>query len=47
MYTTVTILCKDRTKRIIRCLGNLSYDAAFKLGKDIERENFLSVVIQK
>lgn len=39
--TSITILCKDGSKRIIKCQGIWNQGQAKKLGQDIENENFL------
>jgi len=45
--TTITIKGKDGSTRVIRTIGNWSYVMALSLAKDLEGDNFSSVLIGK
>jgi hypothetical protein len=41
--TSITIMCQDGSKRIVKAQGAWSHPEAKKLGIALENENFLSV----
>ena len=47
MNTILKIENKDGTTRVIRPIGNYTYESAIKLARDLEKENYKSVTIQK
>jgi len=47
IITTITILCKDNSRRVLRVTGNYTDLMAIKLAKDIEKDNYQSVTITK